>query len=138
MIREIVKDENLLKQKSTNFIFGEDEYLIEDMLDTANAHKYRCAGLACIQIGIAKKIILVRQNDKFIPFINPVIIKKSSKTFMAEEGCLSLDGIRTVKRHRSVKVMYSTVQGKRKVQEFNGFTAQIIQHECDHLNGVLI
>lgn len=138
MIREIVKDENLLKQKSTNFIFGEDDYLIEDMLDTANAHKERCAGLACIQIGIAKKIILVKQNDKFIPFINPVIIKKSPKTFIAQEGCLSLDGIRPVKRHRSVKVMYSTVQGKLKVQEFNGFIAEVIQHECDHLNGVLI
>lgn len=138
MIREIVKDENLLKQKSTNFVFGEDDYLIEDMLDTANAHKERCAGLACIQIGIAKKIILVKQNDKFIPFINPVIIKKSPKTFIAQEGCLSLDGIRAVKRHRAVKVMYSTVQGKLKVQEFNGFIAEVIQHECDHLNGVLI
>lgn len=138
MIREIVKDENLLKQKSTNFIFGEDEYLIQDMLDTANAHNENCAGLACIQIGVAKRVVLVRQGNNFIPFINPKIIKKSPKTYIAREGCLSLDGYRIVQRHNSVKVMWTTQNGKTKVQEFNGFIAQIIQHECDHLNGVLI
>jgi peptide deformylase len=138
MVKEIVKDTEILTQKSVSFVFGEDDYLIQDMLDTANEHKERCAGLACIQIGIPKKIVLVKQNDKYNVFINPMIIKKSLKTYIAQEGCLSVDGIHAVKRHNSVKVMWTTAQGKKKVQEFNGFIAEIIQHECDHLQGVLI
>lgn len=138
MVKEIVKDENILRQKSELFVMGEDDYLIADMIDTANANKDNCAGLACIQIGVAKRVILVRQNNNFVAFINPVIIKKSPKTYITQEGCLSLDGLRTVKRHRSVKVVYTTIQGKRKVQEFSGFVAEIIQHEIDHCNGILI
>ena len=79
MIKEIVKDENILRQKSELFVMGEDDYLITDMIDTANANKDNCAGLACIQIGVAKRVILVRQNDNFVAFINPVIIKKALK-----------------------------------------------------------
>ena len=138
MICEIVKDESVLKQKSVPFVLSEDDYLITDLLDTANAHKYNCAGLACIQIGVPKRVILVRREDVFIPFINPMIIKKSSKTYMAEEGCLSLDGKRTVKRHNSIKVVWTTTNGKKKAQEFSGYIAQILQHEIDHCNGVLI
>ena len=138
MVREIVKDENVLYQKSANFIFGEDDYLIQDMLDTANEHKENCVGLACVQIGIPKNIILVKQGGKYIPFINPVIVKKSPNTYIATEGCLSIEGFRTVKRHKTVKVIYTTIQGKRKMQEFSGYVAQIIQHEIDHLNGILI
>ena len=138
MVKEIVKDENILKQKSEMFVMGEDNYLITDMIDTANAHKDNCAGLACIQIGVAKRVILVRQNDDFEVFINPMIIKKSPETYMAKEGCLSLDGTREVKRHRTVKVIYKTIQGKQKAQEFRGYVAEIIQHEVDHCNGILI
>ena len=138
MIRDIVKDENVLRQKSESFVFGRDDYLITDLLDTANAHKDRCAGLACIQIGVAKRVVLVRFGDTFIPFINPAIIKKSPQTYIAQEGCLSLDGLRTVKRHKSVKVMWTDQNGKRKVQEFSGYIAEILQHEIDHCNGVLI
>lgn len=138
MIRDIVKDENILKQKSERFVLGEDDFLIQDMLDTANAHKDRCAGLACVQIGIAKRVILARVGESFIPFINPVIVKKSPKTYIAQEGCLSLDGLRTVKRHKSVKVMWTDQNGKRKVQEFSGYVAEILQHEIDHCNGALI
>ena len=138
MEREIIKDINVLTQKSEKFIFGEDDHLIQDMIDTANAHKENCAGLACIQIGVPKKLILVKSNDKFIPFINPTIIKRSTQTFMATERCLSLDGERNVKRHKQIKLAYTTKDGKTKVQEYSGFMAQVIQHECDHLNGVLI
>lgn len=138
MVKEIVKDENILKQKSEMFVMGEDNYLIIDMIDTANAYKDNCAGLACIQIGVAKRVILVRQNDDFEVFINPMIIKKSPETYITQEGCLSLDGTRTVKRHRTVKVVYTTIQGKRKLQEFRGYVAEIIQHEIDHCNGILI
>lgn len=138
MIKEIIKDEIILQTKSENFVFGEDNHLIQDMIDTATANIEICAGLACIQIGVAKRVILVKQGDKFIVYINPVIVKKSPKTYITQEGCLSLDGLRTVKRHRQITLAYTNKQGKRKVQTFSGFTAQIIQHECDHLNGILI
>lgn len=138
MIKDINKDTDSLSQKSLPFVLGEDDYLIKDMLDTAEAHKENCVGLACIQIGVPKKVILVRQGDKFIPFINPMIIKKSHGTYEADEGCLSLEGTRRVRRHNSVKVVWTTREGKRKVQEFNGFIAQILQHEIDHCNGILI
>lgn len=138
MIREIVKDEKILTQKSERFEFGKDDYLIQDMLDTAEHHKNHCVGLACIQIGTPKRIILVRQNDKFVPFINPMIVQRSKETYTAKERCLSLDGEREVKRHKGVKVIYTTKDNKPKCMAFSGFTAQIIQHECDHLNGVLI
>ena len=138
MIKEINKDIESLKQKSQTFIFGEDDYLIADMLDTANAHKENCVGLACIQIGIPKRVILVRQGNSFTPFINPTIIKKSSNTYLADEGCLSLEGTRRVRRHKTIKVMWQDSNGKQKAREFNGFTAQIIQHEVDHCNGLLI
>ena len=138
MVKDIIKDEGILTQKSEHFIFGEDEYIIQDLLDTANAHKENCAGLASIQIGIPKRVILVRQGDKFVPFINPMILQKSPKTYIATEGCLSLDGQRTVKRHASIKVVWRTVSGQRKVQMFNGYTAEILQHEIDHCNGIII
>lgn len=138
MVRDIIKDPGILSQKSSPFIPAEDNHLIADMMDTANAHKDRCAGLACIQIGIPKRVILVRQEDKFIPFINPVIVKRSAKTYYAQESCLSLDGERTVRRHSSVMVAWMDMKGKRKTNEFTGFTAEILQHEIDHCNGVLI
>jgi peptide deformylase len=108
------------------------------MLDTTEAHKENCVGLAAIQIGVPKRVILVRQGDNFIPFINPAVVKKSPGTYYAMEGCLSLDGVRNVRRHRSVMISWTTTNGKKKVKEFNGYTAQILQHEIDHLNGILI
>lgn len=138
MIKEIVKDENILTKKSERFEFGKDDYIIQDMIDTAEYHKENCAGLAAIQIGVPKRVILVRINDKFLPFINPIIIQKSKETYTVKEMCLSLDGAREVKRHQGIKVIYSTKDGKSKCMSFSGFIAEIIQHECDHLNGVLI
>lgn len=138
MVREITKDLEILSQKSVDFIPGLDDHLIADMLDTANAHKDNCAGLACIQIGINKRIILVRDGDDFKVFCNPTIVKRSAKTYMATEGCLSLDGSREVKRHNSVMVSWITPKGKRNVKEFTGWIAEIIQHEVDHTYGKLI
>ena len=138
MVREIIKDMEILTQKSEKFVIGQDEHLIADMLDTANKHKDRCAGLACIQIGVPKRVILVRQGDKFIPYINPVIVSKSPNTYIATEGCLSVEGVRSVKRHEQIKLVYCDRNGKTKSANFNGYVAQIIQHECDHLNGILI
>lgn len=138
MVREITKDLEILSRKSENFIPGLDDHLITDMLDTANAHKDNCAGLACIQIGVPKRIILVRSGDGFMIFCNPAIAKKSAKTYMATEGCLSLDGSREVKRHNSVMVSWVTPKGKRNAREFTGWIAEILQHEIDHCNGILI
>lgn len=138
MIKEIIKDENILTQRSEKFILGKDNHIIDDMIDTANAHKENCAGLAAIQIGVPKRVILVLHNDKYLPFINPVIVQKSKETYIAKEMCLSLDGAREVKRHHGIKVIYQTKNGKSKCMAFSGIVAQIIQHECDHLDGVLI
>ncbi len=138
MEKPIVKDIEFLKQKSEKFIIGKDDYIINDMIDTANAHKENCAGLAGVQIGELKRVVLVRNEDKFIPFINPVIIKKSGKIYIANEGCLSLDGKRDVKRWFTIMVKWSDVNGKTNVKSFSGYLAEILQHEIDHLNGVLI
>lgn len=138
MVREIIKDTEILTQKSEKFVIGQDEHLIEDMLDTANKHKDICAGLACVQIGVPKRVILVKQGDKFIPYINPVIISKSPNTYVATESCLSVEGEHSVKRHYQIKLLYCDRNGKTKATQFNGYIAQIIQHECDHLNGILI
>ena len=138
MVKDIVKDIEFLKQKSKPFIMGQDDSIITNMIDTANAHKENCVGLAAVQIGELKRVILVRNGDKFIPFINPVIVKKSGKTYVANEGCLSLDGIRAVKRWFSVMVKWTDTNGKINVKSFNGYLAEVLQHEIDHLNGIII
>ena len=138
MVKDINKDIEFLSQKSSPFIIGEDDNILQDMFDTAESYKETCVGLACIQIGIPKRVILVKQGNTFVPFINPMIIKKSPRTYVATEGCLSIDGEREVTRHFSIKVTWTTPAGKRQVKEFSGFTAQIIQHEVDHCNGIII
>jgi peptide deformylase len=140
MVKVINKDTESLSRKSVAFDLTSDAdgELLRDMLDTAEAHKENCVGLAAIQVGVAKRAILVRMGNKFVPFLNPTIIYRSPQTYCANEGCLSLDGTRLVKRHRTIKVMWTESNGKRHVREFSGFTAQIIQHEVDHCNGVLI
>ena len=148
MVREIIKDIKFLQQRSDVFEFAgikdktidipADEYLIQDMLDTANYHIDHCLGLAAVQIGVPKRIIVVKMGKKFVPFINPVIIKRSKEIYLTREGCLSLDGEREVRRHYTVKVAYTTRNKQVKVETFSGITAEIIQHEVDHLNGILI
>ena len=138
MIRDITKNEKILTQKSEPFILGEDDYLIQDLIDTANEHKETCAGLACIQIGIAKRIIVVRHGENYVPYINPIIFQKSNKTYTTQEGCLSVEDAHTVKRHQSIKLIWTTPEGQKKMKEFKGWVAQVIQHEVDHLNGILI
>lgn len=137
-IKEIVTNVDILKVKSERFVLGEDDHIIEDMIDTANYFKDTCVGLAAVQIGVHKKVILVRIKDRFIPMINPTIIRYSGKTYIATEGCLSLFNERRVKRYREIKVIYTDTDGTSKCSVFRDQLAQIIQHECDHLNGVLI
>ncbi len=137
-IQPIVTDHGFLTGKSGNYIPGRDEYIIRDLLDTANAHKERCAGLAAPQIGHHIRAVVARMGNEFVPFINPVIIKHSPGWYYIEEGCLSLEGKRSVKRYHTIMVNYTDAKGNRRTRQFSGPIAQILQHEIDHLNGVLI
>lgn len=138
MVKEIVKDVNVLTQKSEKVELNEAIEIVVDLLDTANQHVDHCVGLAAPQIGVLKKVIVVRAGNAFYPMINPVILKKTGNQFNSVEGCLSLEGERTVKRHQSVMVNYQDISGKKLTKTFSGFIATIIQHEVDHLNGKLI
>lgn len=138
MIKEIVKDETILTQKSETVTVEEAQEIIIDLLETAVEHIDECAGLAAPQIGVLKKVVVIRNGDTFHPMINPVILKTSGKTFFNHEGCLSLEGTRMVHRYSTVLVSYQDKTGKRITKTFNGMPAIIIQHEVDHLNGKLI
>lgn len=138
MIKDIVKDTNILAQKSEPVSIEEAQEVITDLLDTANHHIDECAGLAAPQIGVHKKVIVVRTGNSFFPMVNPVIIKKSGRKFVNNEGCLSLEGSRNVERFPTILVSYTDRNGKRTTKTYNGLMSVIIQHEVDHLHGVLI
>ena len=138
MIKDIVKDTDILTQKSEQVSVEEAQEIITDLLDTANHHIDDCAGLAAPQIGVHKKVIVVRTGNSFFPMINPMIIKKSGRKFVNTEGCLSLEGSRSVERFPTILVSYFDRNGKRNTKTYNGLMAVIVQHEVDHLNGILI
>lgn len=137
MVKEIVKDTNILMKKSTRAT-KEDLYIVQDLIDTAEAHKERCCGLAAIQLGYEKNICIILKDDKWIPFINPVVSKRSTSWFENEEVCMSLEGTRKTKRYDWVEVVYLDRNFKAKKMLLTNFPAVIIQHEMDHLKGVLI
>ena len=114
-----------------------DEATIQDLVDTLEANRSRCVGMAANMIGVAKRIIAVEAEDRYLVLFNPVILKKSGP-YNTEEGCLSLEGVRPTKRWKSIKVQYETADGKPRIRTFTGWTAQIIQHEIDHCEGILI
>lgn len=138
MIKEIVKDVEFLQQVSERADITADKQLFDDLVDTAQANIANCVGLAAPQIGVLKKAIVVMTNTGWKVFVNPTIIARSKETYIATEGCLSLDGQREVKRHKWIKVAFQQPNGKTQVVQYNGMVAEIIQHECDHLRGVLI
>lgn len=109
----------------------------EDLLETLIAHKDGCVGMAANMIGVNKRIIAFDNGGKFMVLFNPEILKKS-EPYEAEEGCLSLAGTRKAKRWRSVKVQYQNEKLQTRLKTFTGFAAQIIQHEMDHCEGILI
>lgn len=137
MVKEIVKDVDFLS-KPLGRATREDLHIIADLLDTAEDHRDRCLGLTANQIGYDKRIIVVKVGERFIPFINPIITQKSKQTYIAEEGCLSLEGLRTVKRYSSIRLTWLDGNFKSHSDIFSGLTAEIIQHEVDHCNGKLI
>ena len=136
MIREICKAEVFLAQKA-EAATADDLNTAQDLLDTLIAHKDGCVGMAANMIGEAKCIIAVESEDGYLVLFNPVILKRSGP-YEAEEGCLSLEGVRKAKRWQSIKVQYQTAEGKPRIKTFTGWTAQIIQHEMDHCEGILI
>ena len=136
MIQPIMKDPIFLAQKSVPAT-KEDLQVAQDLLDTLTAHKDGCVGMAANMIGVSKRIIAYDNEGKYMVMFNPEIVKRS-EPYEAEEGCLSLTGTRKAKRYRSIKVQYQNDQFQTRLKTFTGWTAQIIQHEIDHCNGVLI
>ena len=136
MIQPIMKDPIFLAQKSAPAT-KEDLPVAQDLMDTLTAHKDGCVGMAANMIGVSKRIIAFDNEGKYMVMFNPEIVKRS-EPYEAEEGCLSLPGTRKTKRYRSIKVRYQNGQLQTRFKTFTGWTAQIIQHEIDHCNGVLI
>ena len=136
MIRPIMKDPIFLSQKSAPATVP-DLPVAQDLRDTLQAHRDGCVGMAANMIGVAKRIIIFDDNGSPTVMFNPEIVKCSG-SYEAEEGCLSLSGTRKTKRYRSIKVQYQNEQFQTRLKTYTGFPAQIIQHEIDHCNGILI
>ena len=137
MVRELIHDPIFLAQKSAPAT-AEDLGIAQELLDTLAAHKESCVGMAANMIGQAKRIIAFDNEGSYMVMLNPEIIK-SAEAYEAEESCLSLlGGPRKTLRYRKIKVKYQTLDFGERLKTFTGWTAQIIQHEIDHCNGILI
>lgn len=137
MIRDICKDILILSKKAIPAT-KEDEYLIQDLIDTLTAHQQECVGMAANMIGFPKQMIIFDDNGKYVVMINPEIIQTTGSPKTKEEGCLCHSTLHEVIRYDKIKVKYQDTQFKIKIKTYQGFTAQIIQHEMDHLEGVLV
>ena len=136
MIKPIMRDVMFLSQPSEAATQA-DKQVITDLIDTLNAHLDGCVGMAANMIGVSKRIIAFDNEGTYMVMYNPEIVKCSGK-YEAEEGCLSLPGTRKAVRYQSIKVKYQNELMQTRLKTFTGFTAQIIQHEIDHCNGILI
>ncbi len=141
MIKELMHDPIFLGVKSETAT-KEDFQVVQDLLDTLIAHKDGCVGMAANMIGVKKRIIVFLDESVQVPtytvMLNPEIIKKDG-AYDTEEGCLSLlGGPRKCKRYKSIKVKYQTIEMQTRIKTYTGWTAQIIQHEVDHCEGILI
>ena len=136
MVKQIVHDPLFLQQKSEPATEA-DKQVVQDLIDTLNANRERCVGMAANMIGINKRIIAVRDGTIQFVMFNPVIVRQSGE-FEAEEGCLSLDGKRKTIRYQQIEVEYQDQLLRKRTGTYKGWIAQIIQHEIDHCNGKLI
>ena len=137
MVRELVHDPIALARKSADAT-RDDLATAQDLLDTLTFHKEGCVGMAANMIGVTRRIIVFDNEGSYMTMLNPVILK-ASEEYETEEGCLSLlGGPRKTKRFRKIKVEYQTLDFQKRIKTFTGWTAQIIQHEIDHCNGILI
>lgn len=136
MIQEICKDEIFLAQKAEPAT-PDDLPIAQDLIDTLTAHKDGCVGMAANMIGVNKRIIIFDNEGAYQVMFNPVIVKQSGP-YQTEEGCLSLTGRRQTKRWKSIKVQWQNETFQTRLKTFTGWTAEIIQHEIDHCDGILI
>ena len=136
MVKDIMRDVFFLGQKSVEAT-EDDKQIITDLKDTLKANREHCDGMAANMIGYKKRIIIVSMGFMDVIMVNPVIVSKL-QPYDTEEGCLSLDGVRKTRRFRKIKVQYLDESFQKHTQEYEGHIAQIIQHECDHLDGVII
>ena len=136
MIREICRDEALLALAAEDAT-AEDLEVARDLLETLAAHREGCVGMAANMIGVNKRIIAFEDDGHYTLMLNPVILRRADP-YEAEEGCLSLSGTRKAKRWRSIKVQWQNERLQTRIKTFTGWTAEIIQHEIDHCNGILI
>ena len=137
MVRELVHDPILLARVSEPAV-KEDWSIAQDLLETLIFHEKGCVGMAANMIGVCKRIIAFNDNGEYKIMFNPRIVKSSGE-YETEEGCLSLlGGPRKTKRYEKIKVEFQTTDMKVRLKTYTGFTAQIIQHEIDHCNGILI
>ena len=136
MVREICKDEAFLAQEAEPATTN-DLGVAQDLLDTLVSHKDGCVGMAANMIGVNKRIIVFDSEGKYMVMFNPVIVRRSG-VYEAEEGCLSLTGTRKTKRFRTIKVQWQNEKFQTRIKTFTGWTAEIIQHEIDHCEGMII
>ena len=136
MIRDICRDETFLAQRAERAGL-EDLETARDLLDTLAAHKESCVGMAANMIGVNKRIIAFDNEGEYMVMLNPVIVKQSGP-YETEEGCLSLTGRRKTTRFQTIKVQWQNEKLQTRLKTFTGWTAEIIQHEIDHCDGILI
>ena len=136
MVREICKDEAFLAQKAEPAT-ADDLVVAQDLLETLAAHKDGCVGMAANMIGVNKRIIAFDNEGEYMVMFNPVIVRQSGP-YAVEEGCLSLTGRRHTKRFRTIKVQWQNEKFQTRLKTFTGWTAEIIQHEIDHCEGIII
>ena len=136
MVREIMRDEAFLARKAEPAA-PEDLSVAQDLLDTLTTHKDSCVGMAANMIGVNKRVIVFDNEGTYMVIFNPEIVKKS-EPYQAEEGCFSLPGVRKAKRWKSIKVQYQNEKFQTRFKTFTGWPAQIIQHEINHCDGIII
>lgn len=136
MIRDICRDETFLAQKAEPAAAA-DFAVAQDLLDTLIAHKDGCVGMAANMIGVNKRIIAFEDDGRYMVMFNPVILRQSG-AYEADEGCLSLTGTRKARRYKTIKVQWQNEKFQTRLRTFAGWTAEIIQHEIDHCEGILI
>ena len=136
MVKKIVRDPMFLQQKSEPATEA-DKQVIQDLLDTLRANREHCVGMAANMIGVMKRIIVVAMGPFQFAMVNPVITKKSGE-YKTEESCLSIEGVRPCTRYKEIEVDYLDQDFKPQHGKYKDFTAQIIQHEIDHFDGILI
>lgn len=136
MIRPVMRDVFFLAQPSETAT-EEDLFIAQDLLDTLRHHRKQCVGMAANMIGAKKRIIVVSMGLMDVVMFNPVILRQSNP-YEAEEGCLSLTGVRKATRYQDIEVEFLNLAWQKQRQRYSGWVAQIIQHEMDHLNGIVI